>query len=126
MVLHNGFQQTMQLDPYLQLPQVGASRPLGEKRKASKLVTYAAFDNATMRQLTRPGVDDVYTRPMFSVLDDDEYADHDRCLVCRSSNWGDRWVPDNGGAWVITALWEQCGRDPAEYTRIMDAANCNL
>lgn len=76
-----------------------------------------------MRQLTRPGADDVYPRPMFSVLDDDEYGDHERCSLCRGANWGDRWVPDNGGAWVITALWEECGRDVAEYTRIMDAAN---
>jgi len=123
MVLHNGFQQTTQLDPHLLLPQVGASRPLGEKRKASKLVTYSAFDNATMRQLTRPGADDVYVRPLLSVLEDDESGDHERCLVCRGPNWGDRWVPNNGGAWVIPALWEESGRDPEKYTRMIDAAN---
>jgi hypothetical protein len=50
------------------------------------------------------------------MLDDIE-DDHDDCLICQGNKHGTRWVPDNGGAWVASGIWERCNRDFERYTK---------
>lgn len=77
--------------------------------------TYAEFDPITQGLLTNPDDDDTYRRPIFSLVDDDDVDDHEDCLICQTNRHGMRWVPNNGGAWVASGIWERCERDPERY-----------
>lgn len=78
--------------------------------------SYASFDGLTDDYL-RSDSDDTYVRPIFSILPDDEYEDdnHAFCLICHSFDFGPRWVPDNGGAWVYSSSWQASGQSVKKY-----------
>jgi|LakMenE18May11ns_1017448.scaffolds.fasta_scaffold8786254_1 hypothetical protein len=81
------------------------------------MATYAAFDDWTDR-LLRDDYDDTYVRPMVSVLPDDLHDEdqHKDCLICHSFDFGARWVPDNGGAWVNSSSWQVAECTVEKYT----------
>lgn len=71
------------------------------------MTAYARWDHHTEQYLRNDG-DDVYVRPLFSILLDDNHEDdpeHKNCTICQTEYSGARWVPDNGGAWVNSGNW---------------------
>lgn len=83
-----------------------------------EMTTYSAWNEATEERLRGEG-DDVFHRPLLSLVDDEKgiEPDHSNCNICQRMDNGHRWVPDNGGAWVIPMVWEQCKRDPEKYEK---------
>jgi hypothetical protein len=82
------------------------------------VTTYAEFDPRVLEYLADPTTDDTYARPIFSLVLDDENGEdpeHLGCVICHDNRYGNRWVPDNGGAWVNSAVWEGCDRDYGRY-----------
>lgn len=80
--------------------------------------SYAAWDSHTEDYL-RHEADDTYVRPIFSILDDDEneHNDHRACSICQTEDSGARWVPDNGGAWVISSYWKESQYAADRYSK---------
>jgi hypothetical protein len=80
------------------------------------MTTYAAWDGQTQDWL-RNDYDDTYTRPIISFLPDDphEEDDHSLCQICQSFDFGARWVPDNGGAWVYSSSWQAAQHSVKKY-----------
>ena len=83
------------------------------------MTIYAAWDTHTQDYLLSEA-DDVYVRPLFSILDDDahDFNDHKTCSVCHTFDVGARWVPDNGGAWVNSGSWQAARQSVDKYQRM--------
>jgi hypothetical protein len=85
------------------------------------MTSYAAFDSSTEDHL-RSDYDDTYVRPLVSFILDDPAEEnwHLTCPVCQDG-WGggSRWVPDNGGAWVMSASWKEADNDYDKYLEIV-------
>ena len=86
------------------------------------MTTYAAFDERT-EMFLRESYDDTYRRPLFSLIDDDRDCENGHCSICEHGHGFNRWVPDNGGAWVSSQTWEEAKQDYAEYIKITEHWN---
>lgn len=81
------------------------------------MTIYAAWDGHTEEYLRGLG-DDTYVRPLFSILPDDDNEndpEHRSCMICQSFDFGARWVPDNGGAWVYSSSWQAARHSVEKY-----------
>jgi hypothetical protein len=82
------------------------------------MTVYAAWDASTEEYL-RNSDDDTYQRPLISLMwdDDNDHTDpeHKRCRICHGHTEGMRWIPNNGGAWVHSGIWEDCQGDAERY-----------
>lgn len=102
---------------------VGALRSPAKREMAANniVTTYASWDTNVDAYL-RSEADDVYVRPLFSILDDDthEYDDHKTCAICQTFDFGARWVPNNGGAWVNSSSWQASRLSVDKYLGMVD------
>lgn len=92
----------------------------------TELTTYSAWD-ASIESYLRGDADDTYIRPLFSILPDDPREDdpeHRTCPICQTFDFGSRWVPDNGGAWVLSSSWQASKHSIEKYEeRVCDFTN---
>ena len=85
------------------------------------MTIHAAYDDYT-EQYLRGETDDTYVRPIFSILDDDNHEDddHSLCSICQTFDYGARWVPNNGGAWVNSSCWQAAKSSAERYQGMFD------